>query len=391
MKTIKSIIQKPQFTYHFSEPLTDILFFDIETTGLSAKASSIYLIGAMYFDEEQDCFSLVQWFADDYKSEEKIIMSFLNFLGDYNYLYHFNGRTFDIPYVLNKCDKYDITLSEHCEQILSDTNAEYSIDILAKIRPLKKKLSIGKANQTALEQWLGIMREDKYDGGKLISVYSEYMQKKIMKDKKAEELEALLLLHNHDDIGGMTEVCSILSYEIFANSDTKFVINDITLDDENMLTISFSYPHELPKRVTLVKELAKDKENILSDMNSFLTLNKKSGVFKTPVMHGILKHFYKNYTDYFYLKENDCVIHKSLIDKVTKKACRKATASTCYEKTEGFFIPSVTLRNMNESTTQFYLTYHDKISFFKLPEKELDITDTFWADYLKLQLSAIFA
>mgnify|MGYP002649210078 CR=1 FL=1 len=52
MKTITSIISQPQEEYQFPQPLNQILFFDIETTGLSPKASSLYLIGAMYYDTE---------------------------------------------------------------------------------------------------------------------------------------------------------------------------------------------------------------------------------------------------------------------------------------------------------------------------------------------------
>ena len=165
MKTINYTIPNPEFTYKFSCPKEEILFFDIETTGLSAKSSSLYLIGVMFFDKDSGSWQLTQWFADNYKSEKLIIENFLSTLENYNYLYHFNGKTFDIPYVLTKCEKHDIQISEHCQHILSDTTLTYSFDILAYIRPLKKILNISKANQTALEQWLGIQREDEYDGG----------------------------------------------------------------------------------------------------------------------------------------------------------------------------------------------------------------------------------
>ena len=36
-------------TAHISDELSDILYFDIETTGLSAKRSDLYLIGCSYF------------------------------------------------------------------------------------------------------------------------------------------------------------------------------------------------------------------------------------------------------------------------------------------------------------------------------------------------------
>ena len=49
MKIIQSNIAVPKHSYKFSQPINQIAFFDIETTGLSPKASSLYLIGGMHF------------------------------------------------------------------------------------------------------------------------------------------------------------------------------------------------------------------------------------------------------------------------------------------------------------------------------------------------------
>ena len=175
MKVFDYICKSPKFKYFFKHPTDNILFFDIETTGLSPKASSLYMIGVMFFDNSDGSWHLKQFFADNYKSEADMINSFLDILEDYDYLYHFNGKTFDIPYVLNKCSKHSISLSEHCDNILNDKENSFSIDILAGIRPVKKMLGLTKANQTALEKWLGIIRDDKFDGGKLIPVYTDFM------------------------------------------------------------------------------------------------------------------------------------------------------------------------------------------------------------------------
>ena len=212
MKVFDYICKSPKFKYFFKHPTDNILFFDIETTGLSPKASSLYMIGVMFFDNSDGSWHLKQFFADNYKSEADMINSFLDILEDYDYLYHFNGKTFDIPYVLNKCSKHSISLSEHCDNILNDKENSFSIDILAGIRPVKKMLGLTKANQTALERWLGIIRDDKFDGGKLIPVYTDFMQKKILAPEKAEELEKILLLHNYEDIENMLNVASIMSY-----------------------------------------------------------------------------------------------------------------------------------------------------------------------------------
>ena len=212
MKTIQSTVSTPDELYPFHQPLEQIAFFDIETTGLSPKTSSIYLIGVMHYNSHKQSWQITQWFADDYQSEEPILEAFLSYLEDFSYLYHFNGCTFDIPFVKAKCQKHHIAIPETVQPILSKTissqvnDAGANIDLLKEIRPLKKLLGLAKANQIYLEHWIGLNREDTYDGGQLIKVYSEYMQQKIMKKPGADELEHLLLLHNHDDIAGMLSV-----------------------------------------------------------------------------------------------------------------------------------------------------------------------------------------
>ena len=250
MKTFNYKCKVPKFKYYFRHPVEQILFFDIETTGLSPKASSLYMIGVMFYNKEDNNWHLIQFFADNYKIEADMINSFLDILENYNYLYHFNGKTFDIPYILNKCDKHGISPSEHSDKILNDKSGIYSIDILAYIRPVKKMLNLSKANQTALERWLGIVRDDKFDGGKLIPIYTEYMQKKILAPSKAEELEKILLLHNYEDIENMLNIASIMSYNdisalspisddetIFNEYSKQFYISDITIDEDGMLNI----------------------------------------------------------------------------------------------------------------------------------------------------------
>ena len=99
MKTIQSTVSTPDELYPFHQPLEQIAFFDIETTGLSPKTSSIYLIGVMHYNSHKQSWQITQWFADDYQSEEPILEAFLSYLEDFSYLYHFNGCTFDIPFV----------------------------------------------------------------------------------------------------------------------------------------------------------------------------------------------------------------------------------------------------------------------------------------------------
>ena len=85
------------------------LFIDIETTGLYAKSSSLYLIGCIYYYQEQDghsCWNSIQWFATNYEDEENVLRAFAEFAKNYHYLIHFNGNQFDIPYLDHKYETY---------------------------------------------------------------------------------------------------------------------------------------------------------------------------------------------------------------------------------------------------------------------------------------------
>ena len=77
------------------------LFFDIETTGLSAARSDLYLIGyGTILNDEQ--FRITLLFNDDGCSEPKMLAAFKDILADYKYLVTYNGDTFDLPYIKGK-------------------------------------------------------------------------------------------------------------------------------------------------------------------------------------------------------------------------------------------------------------------------------------------------
>ena len=361
MLTKDRIIKQPGLIYLFPQNKEEILFFDIETTGLSPKASSLYMIGVMFFDQKCNAWHIRQFFADNYKSEPGIITSFLEILGNYKYLYHFNGKTFDIPYILNKCSKYGIKPDSHCLSVFSDTDSIYSIDLLVLVRPLKKLLSIQSAAQTSLERWLGIMREDQYNGGQLISVYSQYIQSRLVPPDQAPELEKILLLHNHDDIMHMLDICSILSYRDLLSAGNNITVTDIAPGKNQYINITFRHNIQIPKDVSLTKPFPSSKEAAIPIQDIHLETRKNSAVLSVPLFYGNLKYFYKG--------------------------CGKA-ASKSYEEKEGVFMPSLTIIQQESCNTQYYITYRDKICFYALPDGKVDIGSPFWSSYVKLQLGA---
>lgn len=392
MKNFFYYLEDAQYPYSFPQPVEKIAFFDIETTGLSPNASSLYLIGLMRFDTQKQLWTLKQWFADDYRSEKAMLEAFLDALADIEYLFHFNGRTFDIPYILKKCSRHAIFLSAHCEELLHDTTGVHSIDLLSRIRSLRHTLSLEKCSQTAIEQWLGIQRTDTFSGGELIPVYAEYMQQKLLQPENASKLEAVLLLHNHDDVAMMRNVSSLLGYdEYLSDSNENRLLHDTTHSmqisaeaSQSLLTVSIRLPHPLPKEVTLSASFA--DESGLSD--AVLKLRQELAVFTFPLYRGTLKFFFPNYKDYYYLPEEDTAIHKSVAEFVDSSHRKKATTASCYTRKEGIFLPNLCPAAKTKKDNLFplfYQQYRDRLSFYEVP-KDTTAACTFWKEYLRTQL-----
>ena len=93
-----------------------------------------------------------------------------------------------------------------------------------------------------------------------------------------------------------------------------------------------------------------------------LIIKENVGELTVNVLNGTYKYFYSNYKDYYYLTTEDVAVHKSVAHYVDTKYRKQATASTCYEKHTGEFLP------VKDSTDFKYLfkeEYKDKYQFIK--------------------------
>ncbi len=75
-----------------------LLFFDLETTGLSGGAGTVaFLVGCGYFDAEG--FHTRQYFLAGYEAEHELLVSLAALTGQFGGLVTFNGASFDVPLV----------------------------------------------------------------------------------------------------------------------------------------------------------------------------------------------------------------------------------------------------------------------------------------------------
>ena len=316
----------------------DAVLFDIETTGLSADTSYLYLIGAIYRTGEG--LTLSQWFCDEYSEEKEVLASFLSFLKGYSTLIHYNGIGFDIPYLNKK-------IKRHCLQGFIDGST--TIDLYKLLHPYKKYTLLKDFKQKTLEEASGFHREDTFSGGDLIEVYAAYAGKSRLaaltgKTEEADALRHVLLLHNHDDLLGLLHLyrnTHLAAWE--ADALTPSVIQF----SENLL-FTFDFPL-LPCPFTITQN------------GCTFTVTKKTTDLYLPLSHGELKYFFKDYKNYTYLKYEDTAVHNSVAEWVDKEAKEKCRPSTAYQKKSGDFVmlpfPRPEQEEVLENLPLFYLEH----------------------------------
>ncbi len=317
MLTIKKSLNLPD-TYPLERigALEELLFFDIETTGFSGDDSKLYLIGCTYY--QSGGWQLIQWFADTKDSEEELLHAFFRFLKAYKILIHFNGDSFDLPYLLKRCRHLGLSY---------DFSGVESVDIYRRVKPYRKLLGLESMKQKAIEQFLGVSRKDLYSGGQLIEVYDDYLM------THDPYLYDLLILHNEDDLKGMPQILPILCYPDFLEHDFRFAGRQLATETNLFggkyqllkLTCESDYTIPVPFAFETPPVRCEAEGNRLC-----LTIE---------LYEGELKHFYSNYKDYYYLIYEDTAVHKSVGEYVDKAARTRATAKNCYTKQRGCFLP----------------------------------------------------
>lgn len=285
------------------------VFFDIETTGLSWRTSHLYLIGALFFDPAADAFTLRQWFLDRPTEEKEMLVSFFTFLSDVKQLVHFNGTTFDLPYLTHKALFY---------QMEDPLSSIASLDLYQALRPFQSILGLSSMKQKNVEQYLSFPRKDQLNGKQLISVYHDYLQ--TLDEKKLE----LLFLHNYEDVLGMGSVLELLALPALFHGD--FSVQSCRFTGQT-LEVSLQPEREVP--VFLSRVCA---DGSLTAFGSRVSLSLQTHTAE-------LKYFFPDYKNYYYLPLEDQAVHKSVGAFVDPEHRQKAKAANCYQRRTGTFLP----------------------------------------------------
>ena len=346
MKVTKQLLNlNTSPVFHELPDLHSSFFFDIETTGLSPKNSYIYLIGVFFLkDNSWHCH---QWLAQKKSEESSILDCFFSFCTPYQTMIHFNGRRFDLPFILERCRQL---------HLLCPLSGLSEFDLYQNIRPLKQLLKLEKLTQNYLEQYLDIHRFDAYSGKQLISVYDAYQK------EPSPQLEEALFLHNREDLTGMAAIVPLLSYH--ALKEGNFSLKNVLPIEDPVhgfaLKVSVTLPYILPLPVSF--------------QNSYGAFSAREQECHF-LIYGIctaLKHYFPDYKNYDYPME-ERVIHKSLSSYVDRRHRRPAKPEECYVSKTGRFLP----QKKCFFEPSFQDQYHAPVFFFEYREEILSDTRRF--------------
>lgn len=321
------IIEQKALDNCFKPPIgissEETVYFDIETTGFSADVTALYLIGCIYFKEGE--WQLLQWFAEDNKSEKEALSAFSDFIKDKKYLICYNGTTFDLPYLTKKYEKYSLSFQAYKYKI---------IDFYRVFSSYRKFLGLSGLKQKEVEAYLGILREDKYSGGELVEWYAKFLKLRFSDSSEKEEIHKTLILHNSDDLAGLARLTKLYNFikelETLINSGDELEIDCVVDDTTGKIILSTKVDFDILRK----DELRGDGFSCcFIDESTANRIDLTLDMYETE-----LKLFYKDYKNYYYLPKEDMVIHKSLAAFVDKENKVKASASNCYTRQRGSFI-----------------------------------------------------
>jgi len=180
----EKLINFEEFNNHFIDKIKDdSVYFDIETTGLSPKCSSIISITYLIFRD--GAYKVIQYFASNEIEENEMLICFFNDIKNLSYAISYNGKTFDTNFIDHKFKKYDILFSLRC---LMD------IDIYRLINNFRKQLATDSLKLKNVEELVGIYRTDEISGKDVINIFNAYLlnNKSIFVD--------FILDHNYEDV-----------------------------------------------------------------------------------------------------------------------------------------------------------------------------------------------
>lgn len=188
--------------------LSDLVFLDTETTGLSGGTGTVaFLIGAGFF--ENDTFVLRQYFMRDYDEEFPILKALIDTLSSRRAVVSFNGKAFDWNLLQTRYTS---------NRIRSGIKTPVHMDLLYPSRLLWKSRLENCRLSSIEENILKMKRFEDIPGSTIPSVYFKYLE-----DRNATEIKKVIH-HNEKDILSLVtlaiKINDLLSNPILESKDS---------------------------------------------------------------------------------------------------------------------------------------------------------------------------
>lgn len=200
----------PQIVLHYN--MSNIAYFDIETTGFDKEKDSIILISLGYYVKDS-IFTVKQYFGENLEDEKNILESFFKDLKKFKVWCSYNGKAFDEPFIRYRMDKYKIYINL----------PEEHVDLYRMIKPYKQQLNLERCNLKSVEKYAGIVRKDTIDGGMCVELYKKYLE------NKDEEFIKKIMLHNFEDVLNLPSIFQIV-WKI--ENESSFIREDHITDKQ---------------------------------------------------------------------------------------------------------------------------------------------------------------
>lgn len=195
---LESVLRAGKFPTLANKTARDLLFVDIETTGLSS-GQPLFLVGALRFDVEPARLDL--FLARDYP-EEKALLAAFHQIARGKSLVTFNGKSFDWPYIEGRSRMYRLDFEQ----------PPAHFDLLHHARR-QWKHSLPNCKLQTLELYLcGRTRVDDVAGRDIPRTYHQFVREHAERGTGAH-LMSPVLHHNALDILTMAELFCLAGEE----------------------------------------------------------------------------------------------------------------------------------------------------------------------------------
>ena len=200
-KILKTCKNNPnvQGTLKFYFGNSKYCILDIETSGLSHKRDFLILSGIITCSPDKS--EEVQFFAENPDDEKCVLEATLDVLRDCDFLITYNGKIFDIPFLIARAKCYSLDIAF--------LDSMFNLDMYSIIRKHAPFATfLPNLKQKTVEDFIGIYsgRSDIISGKESAALYDEFLK------KGSTETLNKILLHNSDDIVQLHALMKIFDF-----------------------------------------------------------------------------------------------------------------------------------------------------------------------------------